>query len=318
MSITNRGSSIKAYPEGIKHQLFEILGENLKTGELLAPHTTFRIGGPADFFYPASTPEELIKGINTAKECNLPYFVLGGGSNLLVSDSGFRGLMIKNLCRKVLVQENKVSAQSGTLLSELVALSLKEGLSGLEFAAGIYGTLGGAVYGNAGAFGKAICDVLDEGIILTPRGKLEIVNWDYFEFDYRHSKLKNSRDILLSATLVLQKEDKEKIRKKIEENLKLRKAKLPEAEGCAGSFFKNIKSSKTCTSGVSAGFLLEQVGAKQMSVGDARVFSKHANIIINSGKATSEDIKTLARILKEKVKEKFNLELEEEVIYLGN
>jgi len=318
MSINRRGSSIKAYPEGIKHKLFEILGENLKTGELLAPHTTFKIGGPADFFYPASTPEELIKGINTAKEFNLPYFVLGGGSNLLVSDSGFRGVVIKNLCRKVLVQENKVSAQSGTLLSELVDLSEKLGLRGLEFAAGIYGTLGGAVYGNAGAFGKAICEILDEGIILTPKGKLEIVNRDYFEFDYRHSKLKSSKDILVSATLTLQKEDREKIRKKIEENLKVRKSRLPEEEGSAGSFFKNIKSSRTSSSGISAGFLLEQVGAKQMSIGDAKVFPKHANIIINSGKATSEDIKTLARILKEKVKEKFNIELEEEVIYLGN
>jgi len=318
MSINRRGCNPKAYPEGIKHKLFEILGENLKTGELLAPHTTFRIGGPADFFYPASTPEELIKGINTAKEFNLPYFVLGGGSNLLVSDSGFRGLMIKNLCRKLLIQENKVSAQSGTLLSELVDLSEELGLSGLEFAAGIYGTLGGAVYGNAGAFGKAICEVLDEGIILTSKGKLEIVNRDYFEFDYRHSKLKSSRDILLSATLVLQKEDREKIRKKIEENLKVRKSRLPEEEGSAGSFFKNIKSSKSCSSGVSAGYLLEQVGAKEMRMGDAKVFSKHANIIINAGNATSEQVRSLTRILKEKVKEKFNIELEEEVIYLGN
>jgi UDP-N-acetylmuramate dehydrogenase len=317
MSINRRGCNPKAYPEGIKQKLFEILGENLKTGELLAPHTTFRIGGPADFFYQASTPEGLIKGINTAKEFNLPYFVLGGGSNLLVSDSGFRGLVIKNLCRKVLIQENKVSAQSGTLLSELVDLSEELGLAGLEFAAGIYGTLGGAVYGNAGAFGKAICEVLEEGIILTSKGKLEIVNRDYFEFDYRHSKLKSSKDILLSATLILQKEDREKIRKKIEENLKVRKVRLPEEEGCAGSFFKNIKSSKNCSSGVSAGYLLEQVGAKEMRIGDARVFPKHANIIINSGKATSQDVKTLARALKEKVKEKFNIELEEEVIYLG-
>ena len=318
MSINRRGCNPKAYPEGIKQKLFEILGENLKTGELLASHTTFRIGGPADFFYQASTPEELIKGINTAKEFNLPYFVLGGGSNLLVSDSGFHGLMIKNLCRKILVQENKVSAQSGTLLSELVDLSEELGLTGLEFAAGIYGTLGGAVYGNAGAFGKAICEVLDEGIILTPKGKLEIVKGDYFEFDYRHSKLKSSKDILLSATLILQKEDREKIRKKIEENLKVRKSRLPEEEGSAGSFFKNIKSSKTCSSGVSAGYLLEQVGATELRIGDAKVFSKLANILINAGNATSEQVRTLTRILKEKVKEKFNIELEEEVIYVGD
>ena len=153
---------------------------------------------------------------------------------------------------------------------------------------------------------------------MTPKGKLEIVNRDYFEFGYRHSKLKSSKDILLSATLVLQKEEREKIRKKIEENLKVRKSRLPEEEGSAGSFFKNIKSSKSCSSGVSAGYLLEQVGAKEIRIGDAKVFPKHANIIINAGNATSEQVRTLTRLLKEKVKERFNIDLEEEVIYLGN
>jgi len=297
---------------------FEILGGNLKVNEPLAFHTTFRIGGAADFFYEAYTPEELIKGVNTAKELNLAYFILGGGSNLLVSDSGFRGLVIKNLCRKVLIQDNKVTAQAGTFLSELVNLCVKQGLAGLEFAAGFYGTLGGAVYGNAGAFGKSISDIFEQGIILTPKGSLETVKPDYFEFDYRYSKLKSSKDVLLSATLVLQKGDREKIKSRVEENLKNRKTKLPENEGSAGSFFKNIKSSRTGSAGVSAGYLLEQVGAKEFKVGDARVFYKHANIIVNSGKATSEEVKTLARILKRKVKEKFNIELEEEVIYLGD
>ncbi len=297
--------------------LFEILGGKLKINESLASHTTFRIGGPADFFYEACTPEELIKGVNTAKELNLAYFILGGGSNLLVSDSGFRGLLIKNLCRKVLCQDNKITAQSGTLLSELVELSIEQSLTGLEFAAGIYGTLGGAVYGNAGAFGKSISNIFEEGIIVTPKGNLEIVDRACFEFDYRYSKLKNVKDILLSATLVLQKGEKEKIKKKVEENLKVRIEKLPEKEGCAGSFFKNIKCSRAFSSGVSAGYLLEQVGAKEIKVGDARVFHKHANIIVNSGKAKAEEVKKLARILKEKVKERFNLELEEEVIYLG-
>jgi len=317
MSINKEGCCYKAYPERIREMLFEILGGKLKVNESLASHTTFRIGGPADFFYEAYTPEELIKGVNTAKELNLAYFILGGGSNLLVSDSGFRGLLIKNLCRKVLCQDNKLTAQSGTLLSELVELSIEQSLTGLEFAAGIYGTLGGAVYGNAGAFGKSISNIFEEGIIVTPKGNLEIVNQAYFEFDYRYSKLKNVKDILLSATLVLQKGEKEKIKKKVEENLKVRKEKLPGKEGCAGSFFKNIKSSRVFSSGVSAGYLLEQVGAKEVKVGDAKVFNKHANIIVNSGKAKAEDVKKLARILKEKVKEKFNLELEEEVIYLG-
>jgi UDP-N-acetylmuramate dehydrogenase len=317
MSINRKGCCYKAYPEGIRETLFEILGGKLKENEPLASHTTFRIGGPADFFYEACTPEELIKGVNTAKELNLAYFILGGGSNLLVGDSGFRGLLIKNLCRKVFCQDNKLTAQSGTLLSELVDLSVEQGLTGLEFAAGIYGTFGGAVYGNAGAFGKSISDIFEEGVILTPKGSLETVNKAYFEFDYRFSRLKSSKDILLSATLGLKQDEKEKIRRRVEENLKVRKEKLPEKEGSAGSFFKNFKCSRTFSSGVSAGYLLEQVGAKEMRVGDAIVFNRHANILVNSGRAKAEDVKKLARLLKEKVKEKFNLELEEEVVYLG-
>lgn len=317
MSIKRIGCGVKAYPKGISKMLFEILGENLKTNEPLAPHTTFRIGGPADFFYQAYTPDELIKGINTAKELNLTYFIIGGGSNLLISDSGFRGLVIKNLCRKILLQDNKITAQSGTSVSEVVELSVEQGLAGLEFAAGFYGTLGGAVYGNAGAFGRSICNVFEEGIILTPKGSLETVNRDYFEFDYRYTKLKISKDILLSATLVLENGERERIKNKVEENIKLRKSKLPENQGSAGSFFKNIKSSRTGSAGVSAGYLLEQVGAKGMRVGDAMVFPKHANIIVNAGKAKSEEVKTLAQTLKSRVKQKFNIELEEEVIYLG-
>jgi UDP-N-acetylmuramate dehydrogenase len=317
MSINRKGCCDRAYPERISQLLFEILGENLMTNELLAPHTTFRIGGPADFFYQAHTPDELVKGLATAKELNLAYFIIGGGSNLLVSDSGFRGLVIKNLCRKILVNDNKITAQSGTLISDLVDLSVENSLSGLEFAAGFYGTLGGAVYGNAGAFGRSVCDVFEEGIILTPKGSLETVKRDYFAFDYRYSKLKISKDILLSATLVLQEGEKQRIKSKVKENIKLRKSKLPENEGSAGSFFKNIKSSRTDSAGVSAGYLLEQVGAKGMRVGDAMIYPKHANIIVNAGKANAEEVKTLARILKCKVKEKFNLELEEEVIYLG-
>ncbi len=317
MSINKKGCCIKADLERVAQLLFEILGENLKTREPLAPHTTFRIGGPADFFYQARTPDELIRGINTAREFNLAYFVLGGGSNLLIGDSGFRGLVIKNLCNKILIQDNKVTAQSGTPVSELVGLSVEQGLSGLEFAAGFYGTLGGAVYGNAGAFGRAMCDVFEEGIILSPKGRLETVKPDYFEFGYRHSKLKISRDILLSATLVLENGEKQRIKTKVEENIKLRRTRLPENQGSAGSFFKNVKSSRTGSAGVSAGYLLEQVGAKQMRVGDAMVFPGHANIIVNAGRATAEEVKTLASSLKSRVKEKFNIELEEEIIYLG-
>jgi UDP-N-acetylmuramate dehydrogenase len=294
--------------------LFETLGDDLKQNEKLAPHTTFGIGGEALFFFVARRPEDLIRAILIAKESKIPFFVLGRGSNVLVSDSGFQGLVIKNQCDRIFLNDNKIICQSGVKLEDLVNLGGENSLSGLEFAAGIPGTVGGAVYGNAGAFGKTVGDLLTKAVILNSEGNIERIEKAYFEFGYRESKLKKTKDILLSATFELEKGEKEKIKKEIHKNLEERKKRLPQKEKSAGCFFKNVIDGRKK---IPAGFLLEQVNAKKMREGEAAVFKRHANILINSGKAKAEDVRRLADLLKRKVKEEFDIDLEEEVVYLS-
>ena len=319
MTIKKKRVKSSIYRDEIFKNLSETLGHDLKKNEKLAPHTTFGIGGEADFFYVARRPEDLIKAIKGAKEAKIPFFVLGEGSNVLVSDSGFGGLVIKNQCDRIFLSDKKITCQSGARLNDLVGLSCENSLSGMEFFAGIPGTIGGAVYGNAGAFGKAVGDLLTEAIILNSQGRIEKVKKEYFEFGYRESKLKKTKDILLSATFELKKGEKEKIKKKVQKNLENRRKKLPRKEKSAGCFFRNVVDNRFIINGkkISAGFLLERVGAKQMRQGEAAVFTRHANILVNLGKASSKDVRRLANFLKKKVKEKFDIDLEEEIVYLS-
>ena len=290
-----------------------LIGPEVKFRENLAPRTTLGIGGKSDLFYVAKKPEDLIRVVLAAKRFSIPYFILGGGSNLLVSDKGFRGLVIKNDCGQIKLEKNRIICQSGALLKDALSIATRNSLSGLEFAVGIWGTVGGAAYGNAGAFGQNIGNLLEEGVLLTASGGIEKVKKDFFEFRYRHSKLKSSGDILLSAVFKLKKGDKKKIESKIKENLAQRKTKIPQRENSAGCYFKNPKVNGKI---IPAGRLLEQVGAKSLRVGDAGVYDKHANIVVNLGKAKAKDVLFLTDILKRRVKQKFNIDLEEEVIFL--
>ena len=309
-NLSAQAGSTSGGEEKLRNKLF--LGESLKAKEVLAPYTTFKIGGPADVFFRAKKIEDLVNAVLMASELKIPYFILGGGSNILISDEGFKGLVIRNECRKVDVVGNKIVCQSGAWLDDLVSTAGDNSLTGLEFCAGIPGTVGGAVYGNAGAYGKSIGEFLKEAVILTADGKIEIVDQNYFGFDYRYSHLKRKKDILLSAEFELKKGDNKKIKKEMQRILAERKKKLPNKEGSAGCFFKNVKSEN-----LSAGFLLDRIGAKQLNVGEAAVFSKHANIIINRGNAKAKDVKKLARILKDRVKDKFGIGLQQEVIYIS-
>lgn len=313
MTIKKKRAKFSIYQKEVFENLFGTLGQNLKQNEKLAHHTTFGIGGEALFFYVARKPQDLIQAVQIAKEGKIPFFVLGGGSNVLVSDSGFKGLVIKNRCNKIFLNDKKITCQSGVLLDDLVSLGCENSLSGVEFAAGIPGTVGGAVYGNAGAFGKAVGDLLTEAVILNSQGRIEEVKKEYFEFGYRESKLKKTKDVLLSVTFTVSRGEKEKIKKEIKKNLEERRRKLPQKEKSAGCFFKNVVENGKK---ISAGFLLEQVDAKNIKEGDAAVFERHANILINLGKAKAEEIRRLANLLKRKVKEKFDVDLEEEVVYL--
>ena len=196
----------------------------------------------------------------------------------------------------------------------MVNRACARGLAGLEFATGIPGTVGGAVRGNAGAFGKSIGDRLTQAVLLTSAGDIKEVGPDYFRFAYRESKLKGTGDVLLSATLQLRKGDRARIRGRMADNLKKRRESVPWKEKSAGCFFKNVVLNGKK---VSAGLLLDRLGAKKMHQGDARVFAGHANILINSGSASAADVRRLAARLRRKIEEKFGIKLEQEVVYIN-
>ncbi len=298
-------------------QLFEkALGRPLEQRVSLGDFSNFRIGGEADFFFAPRSPHELQTCLQMARGHGLPFYVIGDGTNILFDDEGFRGLIVKSEVRGIKEdKEGRVEAFSGTSLSELVEFALNEGWEGLEFAAGIPGTVGGAVFGNAGAFGRSIGEFLEEAILLDGNGRKRRVQNAYFEFGYRHSSLKKSHWTLLRAAFRLSKGDRGRIRAQIEENLEKRKSRHPSIQTAyAGSYFKNpVLPDGTKAS---AGFLLEKVGAKELRVGGAAVYPGHANFLINLGQAKAADVLELARQLKERVKAEFGVELEEEVIYL--
>jgi UDP-N-acetylmuramate dehydrogenase len=282
----------------------------------LHDYSSFRIGGKADYFFEAASLDELKKAILLAREYPLPHYLIGGAYNILFDDHGFRGLMIRNMARGIrTLGEEKIEVLSGTSLRQLLHFLTERGLAGLEFLAGIPGTIGGAIFSNAGAFNQSIGNFLTEALLLDKEGREVRVQNGYFEFNYRESQLRKKQAVLLKAVFKIQRGDKRKVEKAIEENLKIRKSKHPSEEtACAGSYFKNPCMPDGTK--VSAGFLLDQVGAKSLRVGRAAVYPGHANFIINLDRASAQDVLSLARELKERVKGKFGIELEEEVIFL--
>ncbi len=283
---------------------------------MLAPLTSFGIGGRAKYFFVAKTPTEIIRGVRTSRDLGLKYFVLGGGSNILFDDLGYSGMIIKDECTRFMISREEMSAQSGAIVDKMVDAALEAGLSGIEYAAGIRGTIGGAVYGNAGAFGHAINEILRSAVLYTHDGKIAIVDNDHFRFAYRKSSLSESGDVVLSVRLVLKSGDRQKLADIINERRKFRQERHPVGLGSAGSVFKNLKTLEDPTNFVSAGKLLEDAGVRGMRVGDAAVFEKHCNIVVNLGKATSNDIKTLVAQMAAAAKAKFGLDLLREILYI--
>jgi len=289
------------------------VGEDVR----LRDHSNFKIGGPADYFFKAETVEDLKSAVRAARDGEVPFYVIGGGFNLLFDDAGFRGLILKNSVRGLAPAPPglRVKAAAGTPIGDLVDFAMVNGWKGLEFMAGIPGTVGGAVFGNAGAFGQCLGDFLEEAVLLTWRGGEMRVAKDYFEFGYRHSKLKIMKNIILETTFRLRPEDREVIRTKIAGNLAVRTKRHPAPDTAyAGSYFKNpplVEGKKTA-----AGYLLERVGAKELKIGGAAVFPGHCNLLINADNATARDVLALAAELKDRVKARFGIVLEEEVIFL--
>jgi len=283
----------------------------------LRVYSRFRIGGTADFFFEASSSAELVKAVHIARECSLPYYVIGAGCNLLFDDEGFRGLIIKNGTRGLTLnkEEGEIEAWSGTSLEEMIQICLNEGLSGFEALAGIPGSIGGAVFSNAGAFGECIGNFLKEAFLLDEEGEELRVKREYFSFDYRHSSLRTKHDLLLKAVFSLKSGNKKRMKERVEEILDKRSQRHPPEETAyAGSYFKNPVSPEGKK--VAAAALLDEVGAKNLRVGGAAVYEGHANFILNQMEATAKDILSLAQELKRRVREKYDIELEEEVIFL--
>jgi UDP-N-acetylmuramate dehydrogenase len=311
----------------------------VKENVLLKNFTTFRIGGKAKYFFLAKSKEDLIKAILLAKKFNLPFFILGGGSNLLVSDKGYNGIVIRFQISNFRFQKNKIIAGAGTPLAILVSEATKNSLTGLEWAAGIPGTVGGAIWGNAGAFGKSMADVVKEVEVLDTKDlRFKIYDFKKCKFGYRDSIFKHKKNlIILSAVLRLKKGKGKEIERKIRENLNYRKQTQPLNFPSAGSVFKNVKFTNLhkFTSNITnkkireicgrfedireipAGWLIEKCGLKGKMIGKAKISEKHANFIVNLGGAKAKDVKKLIDFTKKKVKKIFGITLEEEIQYLG-
>jgi len=280
----------------------------MKKDQLLAPYTTFKIGGPADWFCEAFSEKELLEAVKFAQEKKLPYFILGGGSNVLVSDLGFRGVVIKMDNGEWIMDNGKITAGAGITLDKLVNIATENSLSGLEFAAGIHGTLGGAVVGNAGAWQESFGDKVEQVKILDENGQIKWLNHADCQFIYRQSRFKKRKEIVLEVELKLTQGDKGEIQRKMTANLKKREGQPQEPS--AGSIFINPKPQ-------SAGDLIEKCGLKGKQIGEAKISEKHANFIVNLGGAKAQDVLKLIALACEEVKKKFDLNLKTEIIFLG-
>jgi UDP-N-acetylmuramate dehydrogenase len=293
-----------------------ILGRPVRQDIVLRERSSFCIGGPARFYFEASTVEELEAAVRLCRAQGMPYYLIGSGTNILFDDAGFRGLILKNACRGVFLgQDGEIEALSGSRLSEVVELAARSGRQGMEFLAGIPGTVGGAVFGNAGAFGWSVGDILKTALLFDLQGREVAVSASDLEFRYRRSKLRDEHAVLLRAVFALSPGGEAEIRARMEANLAQRRRNHPPREtACAGCYFKNPVLADGRK--VSAGKILEECGAKSLRAGDAAVSSHHANFIINQGRATAGDVLRLADELKRKVRDRCGYELEEEVIYL--
>lgn len=282
--------------------------ERVVLNEPLSRHTTFKIGGPTDLFFEAKTEEELVKAVILARNLKLPYFILGHGSNVLAADKGFRGLTIKMSINSFEVKGNKVMVGAGMSLSRLNHHLVEQGISGLEFMAGIPGSVGGAVAGNAGAWQQSIGERVVRVKVLTPEDETRWLSAQECDFEYRTSRFKKGKEIIILVEMQLEKGDQQKMKKKIESILQKR-ASQP-VEPSAGCFFVNPKLG-------SAGTLVEKAGLKGAKVRGAQVSEKHANFIVNTGEATAKDVLALAALVQKKVKEKTGVELQEEIVKIG-
>ncbi len=307
---------------------------DIKNNESLAKHTYFKIGGPADQFVEVKTSDELIEAVRYAVSSKLPYLVLGGGSNVLVSDAGFRGLVIKNKTSgiqlkgfaggvdkgKLDLKEAIVQADSGVPANLLIRYSLDQGLSGLEEMLGLPGSVGGAVYNNSHHLDKLWGDHIIEVQVLDVEGKIKKYTQKELQFAYDYSIFHKTKEVILNASFLLKRGDKTKLWEIANAAVKRRATTQPLGLPSSGCMFKNISLADKMRLGLpttSAGYLIDKAGLKGLSVGGASVSSVHANFIVNNGAATSSDVVNLTSQLKAEIKSRYGVSLIEEVIIIG-
>jgi UDP-N-acetylmuramate dehydrogenase len=317
----------------ITTQLQTIVGSRLLENEPMTKHTNFRIGGPAKWFVEVKTVEELRRVMGVAQEHRIKTFVFGGGSNLLVADQGFDGIVIKIAMRTHEIQGTRVRADAGVLSSALARATANAGLAGFTWAISLPGTVGGGVRGNAGCFGGEMKDRLVSVQVLRDGKTIELTK-EQLAFSYRESAIKHSDDIILSATFELEEGDARELKSELDDKLMKRKSSQPLDAGSAGCLFKNyeivdeeelqrlaqtfdLPLEMQSARRLSAGWLIDKLGLKGTQIGGAKISEVHGNFVVNTGSATADEIVQLIALIKTRARNEFGIQLMEEVQYVG-
>lgn len=301
--------------EDIEKELQDIINKkNILKNEPMEKHTSFKIGGNADYFIKITSIEELKAILNFTKQKNIPLTIVGNGTNLLVQEAGIRGVVIKlelnNFKIKRLTNEILITAEAGMTLAALSSIALKEEITGLEFLSGIPGTIGGAIRMNAGAYGSEMKDIVVKTRYMTYDGKIKTLDLKDHNFEYRNSVFSKLNAIIIDTTIKVKKGEKIEIENKIKEYAESRREKQPLEYPNAGSTFKRVDGMITAK-------MIDECGLKGYNIGDAEVSTKHAGFVINKGKATASDVLKLVEHIKKEVKSKFNVDIELEILVLG-
>jgi UDP-N-acetylenolpyruvoylglucosamine reductase len=321
----------------ISSALSKLITCPVSTSVPLAPFTTLKIGGPAEYFVEVKNKKQLTDAVLGAQKLGIPFTLLGGGSNVLISDQGIQGLVIRNQSRDITVRGIKgklehgnsvgsvfVEADSGVIFNSFVRFTIEEGYKGIEMHLGLPGTVGGAVYMNS-KWTKPlgyVGDVLYQGTIITNKGEVVTVPHEYFHFDYDTSILQKTHETLVSATFLFERAPKEELWARANESIEYRRRSQPQGVNTPGCTFRNISEAEAITIPTpgqtkSAGYLIDAAGMKGAVVGKAQISTMHANFIVNLGGATASDVTNLIAKVKETVKTKFNVDLKEEIEFLG-
>jgi UDP-N-acetylmuramate dehydrogenase len=316
--------------EALRARLAEIPNLTVSTGTPLSRYTRFGIGGPADLYAETCSVEAFIAALAASRASGIDTMVIGGGTNLIISDSGYRGIVLRYRADSLRSANHRVVADAGAELQDLVDFAIARGLQGLETLSGIPGSVGAAIYGNAGAYGHSISERVTS-VRFFDGGGVRVFDREACEFHYRESVFKRHKEwIVFSTELLLEPADAPELRQTADGILKVRNEKFPVTMKCAGSIFKNllwselpaavaeqVPASVIREGKVPAAWFLEQIGAKGMQRGDIHVAAYHANLIYNAGEGTAADLRALIQDLKGRVRDRFRFDLEEEVQYVG-